>query len=85
MIDWHKTSDGVLFAPLRGRAPACPRGFEPVPGDDFRFHPEIRCQHREQRQLKLGCCNNCVAYYCHRDNSYKLQSICKVCHDRENN
>lgn len=85
MTDWRKTSNGVLFAPTRGRAPACPSGFEAVPGDKFSFHPEIRCQHREQRKLKVGCCGSCVAYYCYRDNEYKFQSICRVCEDGQNN
>ena len=82
MIDWHTTSNGVLFAPARGKAPACPSGFEPIPGEVYSFHPVIICQHREVHKINRGCCKTCVAYYCHYYNCYVLQSKCRKCHER---
>jgi len=82
MIDWRTTPDGVLFAPARGKAPACPSGFEQVPGNKYSFHPIITCQHRQVHQIKRGCCKTCVAYYCQLKAKYQLQSICRKCNER---
>lgn len=82
MIQWRTTPNGVLYAPVRGQAPACPSGFEPIPGNDWAFYPEIVCQYREMQKLKIGCCNTTYSYYCRRDSKHQLQSTCRKCHDR---
>ena len=82
MINWRHGPDGVLLAPSRGQAPACPLGYERTPGDPYRFEPEIICQYREQKEIRCGCCKTTVTYYCHRDDKIKFQSACRRCHDR---
>ncbi len=82
MTDWRHGPDGVLFAPARGQAPACPSGFEKVSGSNFQCQPEIICSQREAREIRQGCCGCHTVYYCHRDGSVKMYLTCKVCNGK---
>jgi len=66
MIRWRQGSNGVLLAPSRGQAPACPCGYERVSGMNFQCQPAIECKYREARKTRQGCCHWYIVYYCHR-------------------
>lgn len=83
MIKWRSTPDGVLFAPPRGQAPACPPGFEVITGQTHMFAPELKCSYRELQKVECGCCHSIYKYYCQRDNCFKLRITCEKCDDKD--
>ena len=59
----RKLRDGTLVAPMRGKPPPCPEGYEVSGSSDYVFklkRPE--CIHRYQKKVTTQCCVLCKTY-----------------------
>lgn len=80
----RKSTDGSLFAPHRGKPPACPEGYERDPMDEYRFHPILGpCKYRVILSEKSGCCGPIRVMQCKAKNDKViLKSACLACTDK---
>lgn len=79
----RKSTDGSLFAPHRGKPPACPDGYEHDPMDPYRFLPRLaHCEHRTTIGEESGCCGQMSVMRCKAKNDKViLKSTCLACKD----
>ena len=77
----RKSTDGSLFAPHRGKPPACPDGYERDPQDQYRFLPIVDpCEHRINLNEKSGCCGPISIMRCKaKGDKVILKSDCLAC------
>lgn len=77
----RKSTDGSLFAPHRGKPPACPDGYERDPVDQYRFLPELEpCEHRLVISEESSCCGKISVMRCAaKNNKVILKSDCLAC------
>jgi len=80
----RRSTDGSLFAPHRGKPPACPDGYEQDPMDPYRFVPILDdCEHRTIISEQSGCCGKIRIMKCAaKNNKVILKSDCLACEDK---
>ena len=64
-MKWRTHKNGNVSAPHRGKAPPCPDGYEPSPGNLFMCQPKIpECVFRQHNVTKKSCCGRYIQMFC---------------------
>ena len=76
----RKLPDGTIIYPMRGKHPACPSGYEQLPGEPYMFQPILyECEYREDREKIQPCGKKYAAKYCTKNQIYVNRGNCQVC------
>ena len=77
MLVLRKVGDR-LIAPMRGKPPPCPEGYENIPGNKYTFWRKIpECLYRSSRVLK--CCGKPIVLHCSYYNIDIIRQKCLTC------
>ena len=58
-------ADGTISYPKRGKPPTAPDGYEPDPGDPFKFIPKaVKCRFRLRKPFVMPCGKVTMIYVC---------------------
>lgn len=76
-LDLRKLPNGNLYAPHRGKPPACPDGYVQ---EDYIYKPIVDpCQYRIKKEIPCNCTNPKYTLWCNRMRRKVNLGICKEC------
>ena len=80
MTYFRELPNKFLVAPVRGKPPEPPEGYETLVGEQFVFAPIMPiCSYREKRTIQRGCCGATEKIHCDKEKQYVTRYHCSQC------